>query len=187
VQVLDGSIGHDDARNRIRNTLYTGGTNDWDGIEWVRFQDQTLINVCPAPHSAQPIRIYFYVVNNVNPTYCQPTPQSPDPAGCAKTTFPYEDIQSGHFGYDPPQYEYRAYRIYIETGPLTNSTNFIVNHETGHALGLRDGGPGYDGTGCTGSVMHSYGCSNEPWPSQADRNSVESLVPPGAGGAGIKG
>jgi hypothetical protein len=61
IQIMDGSIGHDDARNRIRNTLYTGGTNDWDGIAWVRFEFQTLINPCPPAHSGQPIRVYFRI------------------------------------------------------------------------------------------------------------------------------
>jgi hypothetical protein len=77
----------------------------------------------------------------------------------------------------------------------TNERHRIINHETGHALGLCDGGrtapdpqfgcesnPYHDK--CTDSVMHSYGCPTVVWPSSSDRHSVISLMPVGSGSGG---
>jgi len=160
IDVLDGSIGHDEARTKIKDTLYTGGTNDWDGIKWVTFQDQTLFNECPVPGFNQLMRIYFRIEGDVTPECGTGT------AGCALRDFGYDDPDSGHYGFDPPQYEYHGFYVFIETDNLRNETAHIVNHEVGHALGLRNGEP----DDCTGSVMHSLGnCADEPWPSDSDR------------------
>lgn len=162
------SISEDDARTKIRDTLYTGGNNDWDGITFVRFQGQTLSNPCPFPTRDQPVRIYFRIRDDLT-GLCT---SSED--GCARRDFEYDDPISGHFGIGQP--EFLVFYIYISTNALTSETEHIINHEVGHALGLSDGGPDYDDSSCTGSVMHSYGCADEPWPSNADRRSVEGLV-----------
>jgi hypothetical protein len=58
-----------------------------------------------------------------------------------------------------------------------------INHETGHTVGLQDGGPradprySYDFT-CPQSIMHSqaYGCPvNYLWPQFNDRFNVEHI------------
>jgi hypothetical protein len=81
---------------------------------------------------------------------------------------------------------------------LTGSTSqrhFSINHETGHALGLCDGGetaPAPQGGcelnpyhfECTDSVMHPYGCPDFVWPTVWDVYSVVSLMPVGSDGGG---
>lgn len=60
-----------------------------------------------------------------------------------------------------------------------------INHETGHALGLNDGGPTIEPTDpgvrdktCSISIMHSgaYGCTDLEWPTSSDRHCVVRLA-----------
>ena len=52
---------------------------------------------------------------------------------------------------------------YIRPRDFQNLPDYIINHETGHLLGMPDGGPNApDKSPCQDSIMHSadYGCSN---------------------------
>jgi len=92
-------------------------------------------------------------------------------------------------------YEYEYADLQFEASFLATAGDLdrasLINHETGHALGLADGGP--DAPGDPGdppcpnppSVMHTYGCGVfPPWPSAEDIAAVEALVPAGSGGGG---
>jgi hypothetical protein len=81
----------------------------------------------------------------------------------------------------------------------------------GHVFGLQDGGPNnphqpppgpapgqtpfpaplpmvtQDPWSCSGSVMHSYGCSDPDFPSAADRLSLEVHIPDAGTGFGFPG
>lgn len=68
-----------------------------------------------------------------------------------------------------------GYAILVLKESTMNGTayDYLVNHETGHALGLLDG----NGT-CPGSIMHSadYGCGNgyPDWPTSIDKTTVNN-------------
>lgn len=68
-------------------------------------------------------------------------------------------------------YDYGVATLRNQT--FTNVKSYVVNHETGHLLALKDGSGSSD---CPGSIMHSqdYGCSNgyPTDPYQRDLDSV---------------
>jgi hypothetical protein len=70
-------------------------------------------------------------------------------------------------------YHYSYGEINIRYQDWVNVQHYIINHETGHILGLKDGSGSTD---CPGSIMHSsdYGCSNghPSDPYQIDLNSI---------------
>lgn len=63
---------------------------------------------------------------------------------------------------------YRYYNVYLKTSAFTSTLQrHLINHETGHVLGLADGGPEspFPNSGCLWSIMHpqyenipEYGC-----------------------------
>jgi hypothetical protein len=71
-------------------------------------------------------------------------------------------------------FDYGYYNIYIRDNHLYNHA---INHESGHALGMRDGTGAGD---CTpASIMHSqsYGCSvSYSYPTSADQSSVTTAT-----------
>ena len=88
------------------------------------------------------------------------------------------DIRGGqtleHSESDGTAIDWQFVVIVIEESTFTGTAyDYIINHETGHALGLSDG----DGS-CPGSIMHSadYGCSNgyPDWPTSLDKASVKA-------------
>ena len=92
--------------------------------------------------------------------------------------------------------EVEIWQVRFATPHLEGSLwRHFINHETGHVLGLCDGGPDaptpqfgceddLEHLKCTepDSVMHTHGCAHVPWPSADDRASVESLIPAGSSG-----
>jgi hypothetical protein len=98
--------------------------------------------------------------------------------------------------------EYRHAYPYLNTYWLGSDDQLtyrnLVNHETGHVLGLCDGGPfaNLAWPGCTaqsghfscltptGSMMHKYGCSRQEWPTVIDLATVSGIIPGSAGGGG---
>jgi hypothetical protein len=186
--VLDGSINHAEARQIVKDVLED--SQGWDGLQWIDFRGYVNWSEC-IPMALNDVefaglRVFTKVTDDVTAICGQNT------AGCARLHFPYPDPSSGH-----PEDEFLAGEIYIGTEYLQSDPAHIVNHEVGHVLGLADGGPTrptpYPSTlnnetpgACnTGSVMHSYGCSNEDWPSDNDKEAVEALVAPQGGGSGL--
>ncbi len=171
--VLDGSASQESVVAALRDVLDNPAhrTEDWDDTSFIDFRGQVMTNPCPSRSQQEHIRQYVYVT------------RTPPGGGDGAQTFwfAYDDPLSGHSGVGMP--EYRVSEIYIRTGYLTPH---LVNHEVGHSLGLCDGGPTFpagqtcDQSGiagwCTGSVMHSYGCSNtSDWPTESDRTAVAEL------------
>ncbi len=73
---------------------------------------------------------------------------------------------SGPFYWHGSHYNYNSYNVYIRDISVNSHT---INHETGHALGMKD-----VAFGCTtGSIMH-YQCSAYSFPTSADRTTVTS-------------
>ncbi|NBI28891.1 hypothetical protein [Chengkuizengella marina] len=67
-------------------------------------------------------------------------------------------------------WQYAVLKIRDASFTYSNTKKYIVNHETGHALGLLDG----DRT-CPGSIMHSadYSCTGYPdVPTQLDKDTI---------------
>jgi len=59
--------------------------------------------------------------------------------------------------------DYEYAKLHLKKSTFTGSVDdYIINHETGHIMGIPDGNGSND---CPGSIMHSvdYGCSNG-WP-----------------------
>jgi hypothetical protein len=161
VWVRDGSIAHSEALGRIRKTLYLDNpSEDWDGLANNHVYFWPWYDPCPSYPSHQ--RILIELEYWVESGGC-------DGVSCA---WKYGDPMqaSGH-------YDYPYYYVLFKTTHLSGSValyHHVVNHETGHVLGLADG----NGT-CPDSVMHSryYACSiDREWPSFYDRYSVETLV-----------
>ncbi|WP_152570726.1 zinc metalloprotease [Paenibacillus tyrfis] len=69
-------------------------------------------------------------------------------------------------------YDYGVATLRYKT--FTNVRDYIVNHETGHLLGLPDGNGSND---CPGSIMHSkdYGCSNG-YPSDPTQKDLDAVT-----------
>jgi len=105
--------------------------------------------------------------------------------------------------------EVERFHLYVEAAYVDDP--WLVNHEVGHAFGLRDGGPGIKPWTPTptsvptptptatpawwwqcsdptlfpnGSIMHSYDCSEPDWPTAEDIAAVEAQVPAGSSGGG---
>jgi hypothetical protein len=64
--------------------------------------------------------------------------------------------------------------ITLKSSSFMNVQEYIVNHETAHFLGLKDGGGSGD---CPGSIMHSqdYGCTNG-YPANPYTKDINSIV-----------
>lgn len=188
VEVADGSMPFDYANGRIHSTLYLAQPDKhWDGLGdmgnlRVSFSGFTV--PCRSAVAFKPLR---YTVQEDVTAECN-APRS----GCAiPIGQPHYDPASGHD-------EFNRYHVWLDTDWVYDSDyyRFIINHETGHVLGLCDGGPSAESTEyCSGpahddcgGVMHYDGCSPSSWPTLEDRESVHSHIPSGGGGiAGGRG
>jgi hypothetical protein len=177
VLIRDGSMPLSTAYSRVKATLTTDNpAEDWHGLDpvgRVSFLGNNGVS-CDQDPNRLGIRIEFSVGNFGCPILNDPN------VSCVHLFDRYYDTISGH--------EERRYAdVYLKTSHVNGSAalyRHVINHETGHVLGLRDG----DGT-CPDSIMHSiyYGCSvNREWPSAGDRSSVQSLLPATGGGGGGK-
>jgi hypothetical protein len=85
-------------------------------------------------------------------------------------------VWNADYGHYDSRWAY-VYLVYSSGGELSDRGRAFINHEFGHVFGLMDAGD------CDPpSIMHStlvgYGCDNwlNPWPSQADFNSVVAVM-----------
>lgn len=180
----DGTISSSDAVNRIWGPLtQQNPAGDWHGIGGGRVAFSADTRPCYQIGGAA---IQFFV----------------DIDGTGDPDFPNE-VQlppPATFNGITDHKEYRVAWVYLRTADLQNNGFYrhIVNHETGHVLGLYDGGPTATVPGpdpCQSSIMHPdyYGCNGmggwpdngrPEWPSDSDRNSVLFMIPSGFGGGG---
>ncbi len=159
--VRDGSIAHSTVVNQLRQTLYLDNpAEDWDGLAADRVYFMPYSGSCPNLANRNDIQIEYWVVNGG----CGP----PDYRSCVALYDPYWNGAMGHTDYFWASVTFNTYRLTSGRAMY----HHIINHETGHVLGLKD--PDYYGQ-CVDSVMHSayYGCGVErEWPSGADRQTV---------------
>ncbi len=194
VWLEDSTMSFGTALNRVSGTLLDD--NGWDGLKGGRVLFSGGSTPCVDDPNRINIEIEYWVKDDTSGTNC---------GGFSCAWFlpgdVYEDPISGHV-------EFRYGYVRFVTAHINGSlilAHHVVNHETGHILGLCDGGPDAtdpanvflgctldaDHFNCVDSVMHSqaYGCSNREWPTSLDRAAVESLIPGGVvgGGGGMKG
>jgi hypothetical protein len=194
VMIRDGTMDLATAYNRVSATL-TGDNppEDWTAID--SLGRIALSGNGGTSCDADPNRAQIEIEYRVGDYGCPPL-SIPDQS-CAIPEVQYMDGTSGHK-------EWRYFIVYVKTAHLNGAValyHHVVNHETGHVLGLRDGGPQQPVPGpnpCQFSIMHPdyYGCNGtggwpnngQPeWPTSSDRTSVLSLLPYiGGGGAGGK-
>ena len=178
VEVEDGSYPLEIADDVIYNTLNSPSHphEDWHGTHWIQIVNNGQCGGSPG----QP-RLVF----TIKPELSGGVP------GRASYAGNYDDTASGH--YNMGQLERTRTFIDLDADYLfqLDSAYSLINHEVGHAFGLCDGGPTYNGSSTCqalsycGGVMHSYGCGAWlPWPNEFEHSSVESQVPGGAGGGG---
>ncbi len=166
VEIADDSITFAFARQIIEGTLVLDNpSEDWNGLKSGRVD--FFVESEPCIRGFGVIEMRYDVRQAPWLEEC-----GPGSGICADWSDPYPDPVSGHD-------EYLYGRVYLTTSVLRDPFQYrrVIDHETGHVLGLKDGGPDYDGTECTGSIMHAYGCDNVPeWPSAEDRASVGALI-----------
>ena len=164
---------HADALARVAGPLRLDDpSNDWNGLKGGRVTFGQRDWQCSQPPGSAGIELKYYVENS---TACSSGPQ----VSCAlKDGEGRWNIVTGHN-------EYESFSIFLYATDLQNNGFYhhLVNHETGHALGLKDGGPNAPDPGpipCEPSIMHDYhyGCSvNYDYPTFSDKVAVEEMIP----------
>lgn len=176
VWVVDGSMAHTDALNSIRNILYIiNQSEDWDLLAYepsVSFWRVYWIALTNDPCYPNQYGAYFDVQYRIRSDSWVPYVGSW--CGNANCVGGYNPTWNPAFGH----YDYSLMIVFMRTLYVNNL--HAVNHETGHVLGLMDGGPlsGTYDTTCSQSIMHSvaYGCPiNYAWPQFNDRFNVEYI------------
>ncbi|MDR9507442.1 hypothetical protein RI662_24680, partial [Brevibacillus agri] len=159
-----------DAYKAVRDILYAEG--GWDELanNRIYFMGQGSASNCSNLTSAEEKETTFryYIEDNTNSTVTCDDESTTSRFSCVRR---YGSIKQsdGH-----THYTYGA--AYIRSRDLTNGGSHTINHETGHLLGLIDGGPTMGST-CTKSIMHSkaYGCTtNYAQPTADDLDSVDT-------------
>ena len=154
------------ARSRIAHTLYIDEpTKDWSGLKGNRIQFLETSEQCSQLPGISTVQLRFFIMNQLS------APGIAEPVG---RVF---NVRTGHteaekFYIDFRTQEFQDDQVYPH--------NHLINHETGHAFGLDDGGPGAPRPGpvpCQLSVMHDYGCPFEDWPTLFDRTTVSEMIP----------
>lgn len=159
--------------HEVRNTLIVENTSyNWDMKRGGKTDFRTVWVPCRQLNSGttptrNDVEIEYHVEDTVvtAPSWCGGT-------SCAAPAGP---SWSGPLG----RVEYTWYNVWLR-GTLIKQggdvRRHVVNHETGHVLGLADG------TGsCPYSIMHPsyYGCpgnGNPPWPTGLDHDTVNRLI-----------
>jgi len=172
--VTDGTMPQPDAFNRIWNTLTQANQAEgWHGLGGARVGFSADARPCSQIGSGPKIR-YFVDIDGTGDL------QFPNRADNFDRWF------NGLTDHD----EYRYWIVTLRAADLQldpedggiYTYRYLVNHETGHVLGLQDGG-----APCPESIMHDTfrGCSvNRDWPSVSDRMSVQAMIPSGFGSGG---
>jgi hypothetical protein len=154
-------MSHSTAFTRVRNTLYIDNpSEDWDGLAGNKIYFVPVSQPCNQASCRACINIEYWVRSTgCNGVSCQW----------------FTSYYNSHDGANDYLYAY----VRFKTSHISGSTalyRHVINHETGHILGLKD--PNYTGH-CMTSVMHSiyYGCSsNLQWPSSGDRSKVTNIA-----------
>lgn len=162
------------ARDRMVQTLYLDfPSGDWDDLNGGRIYFIVLTEDCAwleqyqnATYQATELE-YTIISDTTAASLCGNAPDGRI-ASCAS---------SGQQLWYGSHWDYQYYYINMQGSRLNGSQatyRHVINHETGHVLGLADPG------GCTGytSVMHStrYFCSVDlSWPTVYDRNTAISV------------
>ena len=169
-------MGHTTALARVGGPLHVDDpSRDWDGLKGGRIDFSQKSNQCSLAPGMSEVELRFFVEDA---TVCPYGPQT----NCAVPSGELFNTATGH-------YETEAFYINLWTSDLQNNGFYhhLVNHEVGHAFGLKDGGPLAPDPGnlpCQASIMHDmfYGCPvNEEWPTGSDRVSVSEMIPVGSG------
>ena len=177
VDVGSSSMQHADALSRVAGALRLDNpSNDWNGLKGGRVAFGQRDNQCSQPPGSVGIELRYYVQNSTVCTYQgQPRPQN----SCAIADGDVWNNVTGHT-------EFELFLILLHTPDLQDNSFYyhLVNHETGHALGLQDGGtietadPGP--IPCQDSIMHNvyHGCSvNYDYPTFFDKVAVSEMIP----------
>jgi hypothetical protein len=165
VQVYSGHHGHQTVLDAFRNTyFYDNYPASWDGLSSNRIYFDPYYQPCDS--YSQDIRNQIEIFNYV---------QIGGNGGTAYTELLGYYYEAGH--------ESREYaRVWYKPEHFDHDwlRRHVINHETGHVLGLKD--PDYYGH-CMGdvSVMHStfrdYGCRyDREWPTWYDHDSVVRIA-----------
>jgi len=177
VQVFSGST-HAAALAAVKRALYSTGRPSWDlattsdGATNARVDIRAKPSPCTSYPSAERSKIDFeYHVRSSNASI----------AACAYS----DDISCVEFDRSirspsGSHYDFEWAYVYLDSDHLDSDQ--LINHETGHVLGLMDGGPrgGTWDTSCSVSLMHLpyYGCPNNNFskPTDNDIRSVRTVI-----------
>lgn len=157
-------------RNRVSEALTGNGTGDWGALGGgrINFEIDTTVCVNQSPTEDAATEFEYHAWLDGSDGLKRECNNSTGTYSCA---VPYDYIydssgQAIHSKY----YWFNLQSSWIASS-LSYKWHHIVNHETGHGLGLADP----TDSSCPQSVMHSsfYGCSTDyAWPQQNDRDSV---------------
>jgi hypothetical protein len=181
-----GIISFQEAFNRVVGTLqHANPGEDWHGLNYdhVFFEPVYNYNCSDVDQSAIEIRYNVAAGQHMPYPTCWYGGQ---PFSCA---LPEKAIWNP----DTSRTEYNYYNVWLKGDVLAGAEGtyrHLINHETGHVLGLYDGGPNWDAhrtwdTSCPGSIMHSgsYDCRNPDgtgyypwWPTALDFDTVWRLT-----------
>lgn len=158
--VKESSVSISSAYNELKRILYNRNYDGLAGNKIYLVASNTNLNC--SDMSASILNGYYlryYIEANTQPR-CDGT------SSCIVRYGPTQQ-SDGH-----THYAYAVVTIREQT--WNNLREYIVNHETGHFLGLRDGS---GSSNCPGSIMHSkdYGCSNG-YPANPYQNDLNTVI-----------
>lgn len=172
VEDINTSLSYDYVFNEVRNTLLVENPDfNWDLKRSGSTDFRTVYTACrnlngSTTPTRNEVEIEYYVEDTVITA----------PAACGGTSCaaPAGATWSGPYG----RVEYQWYYVWLKgnlIGAGGDTQRHVVNHETGHVLGLADG----DGS-CPSSIMHPgyYGCpgGNPAWPTAGNHATVNRLI-----------
>lgn len=163
---------YDYVLNEVRSTLFLENPDwNWDMKRGGMTDFRTIWQPCRDLDQAtrDEAEIEYHVEDPVitAPAYCGGT-------SCAA---PARPLWNGPYG----RVEYRWYNVWLRGNLIQaggDTRRHVVNHETGHILGLADNDPYYS---CDYSIMHPayYYCPDNgrpAWPSAGDHDTVNRLI-----------
>lgn len=173
VEDINTYLAYDYVLNEVRNTLVVENTAyNWDLKRSGATDFRTVYTACRnLNNSTSPTRNEVEIEYNVEDTVVTA------PASCGGTSCA---APAGATWYGPyGRIEYQWYNVWLKGNLIASggdTRRHVVNHETGHVLGLADGDDS-----CPYSIMHPsyYGCpgnGNPAWPSDGDHATVNRLI-----------